>query len=162
MMARWQDTPEVDLSAKAELQQDMLTNFLDDEVETLALMEACDDVTAELFDIVALKDKIKESLKQEPSLEILDAMHDVLLEKRPKNEDPELLLAMDEIVDVIEQTMAEFQDKKIKRRAPVVFAPEAEVKSMLAAKKLSNGQEGGILDSLTRDMSPLGKVLAAA
>ncbi len=162
MMARWQDTPEVDLSAKAELQQDMLASFVEDEVETLALMEACDDITAELFNIEALKEKIKENLKQEPSLEILDAMHDVLLERKQEDIDPDLIDAMDEIIAVIEQSMAEFKDKKIKRRAPVVFAPEAEVKSMLSAKKLSNGQAGGVLDSLTRDMSPLGKVLEAA
>lgn len=162
MMALWQDTPTVDLSAKAELAQDMLADFVDEETETLALLEACDDLEDQHFDVEQLKGKIIDNLEQEPSLEILDAIADVLSEKKQLNKDPDLDKAIDEVVAAIEEAMADIKGKKIKKRAPVIFALDAEIKSILAAKKLSSGKLGGVLDTLTRDISAPGMAHIAA
>ncbi|RJQ35535.1 hypothetical protein C4566_00490 [Candidatus Parcubacteria bacterium] len=162
MIALWQDTPSVDLSAKAKLSQDVLVDFIDEETETMALLEACEDIKDSSFNLESLKEKIIASLKQEPSLELLDSLVDILQEKEKINKDPDLAKAIAEILLVIEQALAELKDKKVKKRAPVIFAPEAEIKSILAAKRLASGKQGGVLDTLTRDMSAPGLAHTAA
>ncbi|PLX25375.1 hypothetical protein C0580_02735 [Candidatus Parcubacteria bacterium] len=162
MMAKWQDTPEVDLSAKEELQQELLADFIEAEAEELALLEACGEIESGVFDAPTLKEKISSNLHQDASLEVLEVLEEALSEKRQETADPDLEKAIDEIIEVIKQSEAEVKTRKIKKRSPVVFAPDVEVKSILAAKKLSSGAQGGILHSLTRDMSPPGRVLEAA